>query len=102
MPNFFCLTVQDTAYCPECEMRHGECLLCGGWLHREKEDGYDGQHCCQECAEEAAAFAARAKRERETNWCPSCGYDNHEHGPDCEASGTPVVPELIDGSKEAT
>lgn len=82
----------DTSWCPECGMRHGECLNCGGWLHREKEGGYDGQHCCKECAEDAAVFAARAKRERETNWCPSCGFDNHDHAEDCAA--------LIDGQAD--
>lgn len=69
--------------CEECGTRHGECLLCGGWLHVEQTDGHDGLHCSKECADEAARFAARAKRERDTNWCPSCGYDNWEHAPDC-------------------
>ena len=83
MAEFFCLTTQDTSYCPECERHHGACLNCGGWLHREKIGGYDGQHCDQECAEEAAAFQAREKARWASNWCPTCGFDNWEHADDC-------------------
>jgi hypothetical protein len=64
-------------------MRHGECLNCGGWLHRERDGGYEGQYCDQECAEEGAAFQAREKARFASNWCPSCGYDNWEHSLDC-------------------
>lgn len=70
----------------------GECPNCGGWT---KADGcepiqaFDGfTYCTSECAEEAAELADRERRRFASNWCPACGYDNHEHADDC--TGEPV------------
>lgn len=44
--------------------------------------------CSVECADE---FDTRAERSA-SDWCTSCGYDRHEHAPDCSLrsiGGTP-------------
>jgi hypothetical protein len=67
-----------------------ECPNCGGWVHANDEDGNrspgvetpHGVYCSEDCAADAEVFRARARAAGPV-WCPSCGFDNHEHAPDC-------------------
>ena len=42
-----------------------------------------GRFCSEDCAAEAEEFAARARKAAATDWCAECGFDRHEHAPDC-------------------
>jgi len=65
-----------------------ECLNCGGSASlggtQEPVVSDRGRFCSEDCAADAEEFAQRAKREAASSWCPSCGFDNHEHDDDCE------------------
>lgn len=73
-----------------------ECPNCGGWNGRLPI--IDGaamapeQFCSGGCAEEAARFRDRARREAASNWCPACGYDNHEHADGCSRGVVAATP----------
>lgn len=49
-----------------------------GWLRAGSRT-----YCTPECLEEWEAHLADLERERSAAWCPTCGYDQHEHAPDC-------------------
>jgi hypothetical protein len=72
----------DTSYI--CLLTQGdECCVCGGWLHRERRGGYEGpagRMCAADELDDALEMATWGRR---NDWCPTCGYDNHEHAPDC-------------------
>ena len=71
----------------------GECHNCGGFTGAEGDDGVTGsfpgdpRYCSEDCFVDAQEFAERAKREASSDWCPTCGYDRHEHAPDCAHPG---------------
>ena len=62
-----------------------ECHNCGGWTKVEGGpfEG-DFRFCSEECFEEMMEFQSQREAERVSDWCPECGYDNHEHDLDCE------------------
>lgn len=70
-----------------------ECRYCGGWT---KAGGGpfegDPRFCSEDCYADAATRAEETARR--TAWCPECGYDNSEHGPDCSgnAASAKVTP----------
>lgn len=71
---FFCLTVVPKDLC----------TFCGEWVH---VDGGDILHngrwfCSTDCVDELEKWDDKA-RNRVSDWCPDCGYDRHEHAPDC-------------------
>lgn len=77
-----------------------ECPNCGGWTKawtlgrviagqwtpiRSAGRGpvvgaFNVSYCSEDCAEEAERYRAVV---RTLGWCPSCGYDNHEHAESC-------------------
>ena len=60
-----------------------ECQGCGGWTGAEGGPfPGDSRYCSEDCAAEAARRSEEAAAR--VRCCPSCGYDNREHGPDCE------------------
>jgi hypothetical protein len=68
-----------------------ECRSCGGWT---KAGGGpfpgDSRFCSEDCyADDQDRQAKIAAREQ---WCPECGYDQGEHGPDCKAVKAGVKP----------
>lgn len=71
----------------------GTCCNCGdeGILLRGEQPVRNAKglsFCDAECADE---FDTRTEREaawRATDWCATCGYDNHEHAPDCATIST--------------
>ncbi len=66
-----------------------ECQNCGGWTRSEDEDGNRGpfpgdeRFCSEECYTDHQEFVEREQRARANEWCPVCGFDRHEHAPDC-------------------
>jgi hypothetical protein len=62
-----------------------ECQNCGGSASlggtQEPIVCGVGTYCSMECHDESLDFMERTKRI--SDWCPACGYDNHEHSPDC-------------------
>jgi hypothetical protein len=66
-----------------------ECLNCGGSASlggtQEPVVSTRGNFCSEDCAADAEEMAQREKRRRD-DWCPSCGFDNHEHAPTCKRS----------------
>ncbi len=77
----------------------GECQNCGGSTHAEDGEFVDGvwtptpggergpfkpdpRYCSEDCFAEAQMDAERWKRAA-ADWCPSCGFDRHEHADDC-------------------
>lgn len=92
---FICILTDDVL--------HESCPNCGGWRRADNGhfderthkwvkdpgrgpfvalDGND-QYCSEDCYEEAQTFAERARRARESDWCPECGFDRHEHNEGC-------------------
>lgn len=76
----------------------GECQNCGGSVYAEGEDGFcgpfegDPRYCSEDCFADAQEFQQRQARYWATEWCPTCGFDRHEHAPDCTAtSGTSTI-----------
>jgi hypothetical protein len=66
-----------------------ECQNCGGWTKAEGGPfPGDDRFCSLECFEDAMELTSRRAQQFATAWCPACGYDNHEHAPDCAASVT--------------
>lgn len=76
---FICLLTTPADLC------HG----CGEWLHSERRGGYpgpDGHHFCAEwCIEAHLELLEQARRPSRVTGCRSCGLDNFEHEPGCEA-----------------
>jgi hypothetical protein len=69
-----------------CVLTQGdECAVCGGWLHTTQRGGFEspvGRICHPDEFDDAEDMAARFTPR--DDWCPACGYDNHEHAPGCE------------------
>jgi hypothetical protein len=67
-----------------------ECLNCGGSASlggtQEPLRADHGTYCSLDCHDEAVEFAARMKHRLWSDYCPSCGFDRHEHAEDCNAS----------------
>ena len=68
----------------------GECQNCGGSTRSiDEETGERGpfegdpRFCSEDCFAESQMFAERARRQAASDWCPSCGFDRHEHADDC-------------------
>jgi hypothetical protein len=73
-------------------VQRDECAVCGGWVHAVQRGGYEspiGLICHPEELEDAEEIASWGQR---SDWCPSCGYDNHEHAPDCAAVAGSATP----------
>lgn len=64
-----------------------ECVECGCFAGRDCIVNEHGRYCSVECAHEYGARMDGVRRDRATEWCPACGYDRHEHAPDCAALG---------------
>ena len=66
-----------------------ECQNCGGSATlggtQEALKTPEGTFCSADCHDEAVEFAERAKAGHRSNWCPECGFDNHEHSTECHA-----------------
>jgi hypothetical protein len=41
------------------------------------------RYCSMECHDDWEDYLARQAEWRASDWCPSCGFDNHEHADDC-------------------
>lgn len=67
-----------------------ECQCCGGWTKAEGGPFVgDPRFCSEDCyADYQDRYEAASKKPA---WCPDCGYDQGEHGPDCEAASTAAV-----------
>ena len=71
-----------------------ECQSCGGWVKAEGGpfEG-DRRFCSEDCYTDAMELRDRIAQRTATAWCRACGYDNHEHAPNCEAEGpVPMCP----------
>jgi hypothetical protein len=66
-----------------------ECCCCGGWIYAagNKESIVGSvpslRYCSIECHDDWEDFLAEQKQHFDAAWCPTCGYDRHEHAPDC-------------------
>lgn len=76
-----------------------ECPNCGGWTRAGKgrdrgpfTDATGEDFCSEDCAEEAAMFRDRGRRQAAKGWCPGCGYDNNEHAPGCTLFSPAATP----------
>lgn len=80
MSNFLCILTTD---------RYDECLNCGGSATLGGTQmpilSDRGRFCSEDCAADAEGFAQRDRAWHASDWCPSCGFDNHEHAEDCDA-----------------
>lgn len=60
------------------------CWFCGEWLHSTQRDGFDGPHGNRYCSLECVSTVEhQLAAEVVSDWCESCGFDRHEHAPDC-------------------
>lgn len=67
--------------------RADECRYCGGWT-KAAGGPFEGdpRFCSEDCYADAAERARRQAEHAATEWCPSCGYDRHEHAPGCPSA----------------
>ena len=60
-----------------------ECQNCGGCVKAEGGPfPGDARYCSEDCFADAQQRAAETARR--AAWCPECGFDCGEHGPDCK------------------
>jgi predicted RNA-binding Zn-ribbon protein involved in translation (DUF1610 family) len=65
-----------------------ECANCtdASWFYRDEQPILNGdgvKFCSVECADEYDTRNERAERWLANDWCPDCGFDNHEHNVGC-------------------
>lgn len=65
-----------------------ECANCGdaSWWYRCEAPIVNDKgvkFCSVECADDWDTRVEREARHRATDWCPACGFDNHEHNVGC-------------------
>lgn len=66
-------------------IQRDECAVCGGWLHVDRRGGHEspiGRICHPDELDDALEIATWGQR---NDWCPACGFDNHEHADACPA-----------------
>lgn len=81
-----------------------ECQNCGGWTkaggYRLEPDGSmvrdatvpkgpfegDPRFCSEDCYADHQKWVEREERARASEYCQTCGFDRHEHAPDCAAA----------------
>lgn len=62
------------------------CACCGGWVGDDPIPSPRGKalrYCSTECFDDWEEHLDQQDRARSAAWCPTCGYDRHEHAPDC-------------------
>lgn len=61
-----------------------ECACCGGSVGRDPIPSPRGlRYCSVECFDDWEEYLDQQDRARAAEWCPTCGYDQHEHAEDC-------------------
>ena len=65
-----------------------ECANCSdaSWFYRDEQPIVNDKgikFCSVECADEAETRWEREAAWRASDWCPECGFDNHEHQDFC-------------------
>lgn len=72
--------------CPDLS---GECTACGGALPPEPIPSARGsalRYCSVDCHDDWEQHLDDEASRLASAWCPTCGYDRHEHAPGCEAA----------------
>lgn len=65
-----------------------ECANCcdASWYYRGEQPIVNAEgvkFCTVECADEYDTRVERERAWRNSDWCPACGFDNHEHDAGC-------------------
>lgn len=69
-----------------CTNLTNDCCCCGGSLGPHPVPSARGKalrYCSVECHDAWEEHLDEQNKQRSEQWCPTCGYDRHEHAPTC-------------------
>lgn len=86
--SYICLLTDDRLEAMGSLLGAPECANCtdASWWYRGEAPILNAQgvkFCSVECADEYDTRVEGEKTRRESDWCSSCGFDNHEHNVGC-------------------